>query len=472
LSVAVWWAVFSIPVFRVVPEPPAATAQFRNLVELTALSFQRILATLRDLRRYRELFKFLIAFVIYNDAIGTIIGVAAIYGAELGFAAEELILALLLVQFVGIPFSLIFGWLPSQKRRHRPRYLAFILFNLVMLPLAGLVGVRVLPTNMTGMLLPPYTTTGTFVGSGIYPVVSEAVALPGDWQTTPIEAAVLDTEQDQIYAVGADAELAFDFNGQDVVITYATGPDQGIWTALLDGQPLMIGENTVWVVDTYSPTMRYGLTTTITAPTAGEHRLMLQRLGQRHPDSTGNVIRIQQLEVLIPVSSSNLGVILGVIGALQLAGVVFALLFGDRLFGRIVHGLDTRRSILLALLMYGVIAVFGYVLRSTLEFWLLAWMVAIVQGGSQALSRSLYAYLAPASKSGEFFGFFGVMEKFSAFLGPLIFALAAATFGSSRPAVLALVAFFILGGYLLSRVDVAAGRQVALADDAQMPSQG
>jgi UMF1 family MFS transporter len=89
----------------------------------------------------------------------------------------------------------------------------------------------------------------------------------------------------------------------------------------------------------------------------------------------------------------------------------------------------------------------------------------MVQGGSQALSRSLYAAMSPASKSGEFFGLFGVMEKFSAFIGPLIFALAAATFGSSRPAILALIAFFIVGGFLLTRVNVEEGRRIAQEED-------
>ena len=113
-----------------------------------------------------------------------------------------------------------------------------------------------------------------------------------------------------------------------------------------------------------------------------------------------------------------------------------------------------------------MIATWGFVLRSTIEFWLLAWMVAMVQGGSQALSRSLFAAMSPASKSGEFFGLFGVMEKFSTFIGPLIFALAVAIFNSSRPAVLTLIAFFVIGGVLLTQVDVAAGRAVAQADDA------
>jgi len=114
-----------------------------------------------------------------------------------------------------------------------------------------------------------------------------------------------------------------------------------------------------------------------------------------------------------------------------------------------------------------VIAVWGFFLDSVIEFWTLAWMVAVVQGGSQALSRSLYASLSPASKSGEFFGLFGVMEKFSAIIGPLLFALAGTLFGSSRPAVLSLVLLFVLGGWVLTRVNVQAGQQAARAQDEQ-----
>jgi UMF1 family MFS transporter len=88
-------------------------------------------------------------------------------------------------------------------------------------------------------------------------------------------------------------------------------------------------------------------------------------------------------------------------------------------------------------------------------------MVAIVQGGSQALSRSLYAGMCPAPLSGEFFGFFSIMEKFSSFFGPLLFAAAIAVFGSSRPAVLSVILFFVVGGWLLTRVDVDEGRRAA-----------
>ncbi|MCI0519722.1 MAG: MFS transporter, partial [Chloroflexi bacterium] len=131
LSVAIWWAVFTIPLLRRVPEPPAAAAHLAKGASVVGESFRRLGATLRDIRQYRELFKYLLGFLIYNDGIGTIIGVAAIYGAELGFGTLELILALLLVQFVGIPYALIFGRLPNPAEKRRPLFLAFILFNLV-----------------------------------------------------------------------------------------------------------------------------------------------------------------------------------------------------------------------------------------------------------------------------------------------------------------------------------------------------
>ena len=129
--------------------------------------------------------------------------------------------------------------------------------------------------------------------------------------------------------------------------------------------------------------------------------------------------------------------------------------------------LDTRRSIILALIVYAVIAVWGFFLDSVVEFWFLAWMVAIVQGGSQALSRSLYASMSPAAKSGEFFGFYGVMEKFSAIIGPLLFAAAATVFDSSRPAVLSLIVLFCHWHLPVDTRQRGGGRRVAKEEDAK-----
>ena len=130
--------------------------------------------------------------------------------------------------------------------------------------------------------------------------------------------------------------------------------------------------------------------------------------------------------------------------------------------------MTTKRAIILALIAYSLIAIWGFFLNAVIEFWYLAWMVAVVQGGSQALSRSLYASMSPTSVSGEFFGFFSVMSKFSSILGPVIFAGAVAVFGKSRPAVLSLVAFFIVGIVLLQRVNVPEGRRVAVEADRRL----
>lgn len=472
LSVAVWWAIFTIPLLRMVPEPPADD-QLLPGATVISTSFKRLWNTIKDVSRYRELFKYLIAFLIYNDAIGTIIGVAVIYGAELGFGDIELILALLLVQFVGIPFSLIFGRLPSAQNGRRPFFLAFILFNLVALPTAGILASRVLPQDISGVLLPPTESTDVAAGTGVHLVTGDYFRLDGRWVNLTIPKADVGADKDAVYTITDDvnARLEFRFVGESVTVMYGAGPDHGIWAVEIDGQPLTTpdedGQPVAVVIDAYRAAPRYGLTETFEVGEVGEYTLALVNSGERHPDSRGDVFSVGQVEVLRPVSGNNLGVIVGGIVAVQIVGLLFAATVGRGLVAGLAATLNTQRSILLALIIYSVITVWGFFINSTIEFWFLAWMVAIVQGGSQALSRSLFAYLSPSSKSGEFFGLFGVMEKFSSFIGPALFALAAAAFGSSRPAILALIVFFILGGFLLMRVNVEEGRRVAEEEDSK-----
>ena len=130
LTVAIWWAVFSLPLFRQVPEPPAMVASDESRSAIRA-SFQRLGHTLRDIRRYRELFKFLIAFWLYNDGIGTIIIMAVIFGTEIGLKQADLIGAILMVQFVGIPFSIAFGWLARRLGTKRSILLALGVYALI-----------------------------------------------------------------------------------------------------------------------------------------------------------------------------------------------------------------------------------------------------------------------------------------------------------------------------------------------------
>ena len=237
LSVAVWWLVFSIPLFRRVAEPPASPRATKG--PLAAEAFSRLRQTYRELRRYPHALRMLGAFLLYNDGIGTVIRVAAIYGAEKNLPDQDLIGAILLVQFVGIPFAFAFGWL------------------------AGRIG--------------------------------------------------------------------------------------------------------------------------------------------------------------------------------------------------------AKRAVLAGIAVYFVIAALGFLMETMTHFYALALLVAMVQGGTQALSRSLFANLVPPHKTAEFFGFFGVAEKFGGVVGPPSFALVAWLCGESRYGVLTVIPFFGLGAWLLSRVDVERGRADALA---------
>jgi UMF1 family MFS transporter len=241
LSVAAWWLVFSIPLFRRVPEP-AGSRGTGSALPIRA-SIDRLIETFRALRRYRQAFLMLLAFLIYNDGIGTIIRMASIYGDEIKIRQEVIIASIMLVQFVGIPFAFLFGML------------------------AGRIG--------------------------------------------------------------------------------------------------------------------------------------------------------------------------------------------------------AKRSIAVGLLVYVAICVFGYFMSTEIHFLVLAISVGAVQGGTQALSRSLFASMIPRDKSGEFFGFFGVAEKFAGIFGPAIFGLINYASGSSRGAIVSVIAFFVVGGGLLMLVDVAEGQQSARAEEAK-----
>lgn len=140
----------------------------------------------------------------------------------------------------------------------------------------------------------------------------------------------------------------------------------------------------------------------------------------------------------------------------QFIGVPFSFLFGA-LGSRI----GTKRAIFLALGVYALACILGYFMTTALHFFVLAALIGMVQGGSQALSRSLFARLIPPGKASEYFGFYAVVERFATILGPAIFTLSIVVTGSSRNAVLAVILFFVAGGWLLSRVDVEEGERAA-----------
>jgi UMF1 family MFS transporter len=243
-SVAVWWAIFSIPIFRHVKEPVRKIEKSEEGMNVLTVGFQRFFNSLKEIRKFRDLFLFLLAFFVYANGIGTIITMAVAFGSDLGFGSTILIGTLLLVQFVAAPFAI--------------------------------------------------------------------------------------------------------------------------------------------------------------------------------------------------------------------------------LFGKISKKLGVKKSIYLALIVYTGISIIGYFMSKEWHFILLGFAVATVQGGGQALSRSLMGTLLPKSKSAEFYGFFSVSEKFNTVIGPILFSVINQVTGNSRLAIISLVIFFIGGILLLSKVNIERGVEVAKAEDAKM----
>ncbi len=240
VSVAVWWLVFSIPLFRRVPEPPRKLEKDeRAEANPLRVAFTRLAETFHELRSFKHAFVMLVAFLIYNDGISTVQKMATAYGTELGIPREALIAAILIVQFVGIPATFLFGTLAEK------------------------------------------------------------------------------------------------------------------------------------------------------------------------------------------------------IGA--------------------------RQAILAGLVVYLGVSLFAYTMKTATHFYILAGMVGLVQGGTQALSRSLFATLIPRYKSGEFFGFYSVFSKFAGIFGPILFASVIGATGSSRNAILSVIVFFLVGGALLLLVNVEEGARAARA---------
>jgi UMF1 family MFS transporter len=307
LSVGIWWIGFTVPCAVNVPEPKVLPlARNRSKAPLRD-SFVQIVRTIRDIRRYSELFKMLIAFWFYMEGIGAIILLATIYGAVLGLDMAVLIGTLLMTQMVAFPYAIIFGRIPDSTNPSRSAYLSMILWTAVTLPFAG------------------------------------------------------------IYARSAGS-------------------------------------------------------------------------------------------ISIPCTFL-------ILAADQIAGIVFSLTLGRFLLAGIIKKIDTKRAVILGLVIYIIIPIWGFFLTTKAEFFMIGWLVGTVQGGTQALSRTIYARLLPSSKSGEFFGLYGLSEKFAGILGPLLYGVVGQITHSPKWSILSIAVFIIIGIILLWRVDIEKGSKVAIEEE-------
>lgn len=452
LSVGLWWALFTVPLVRHVPEPPPTRVGDEKVG--VAATVRTTVAMVRSLGEMPDLRRFLVAYLVYNDAINVVIAVAALYGAELGFGTEELLLAVLLVQFTAGPYAILFGRLATRNRANRGRIGVFLVANIALVPLVG-IGLGLFgPGDLVGRADEPFEATGEAVGQG---EVDVTTAVAGSAEAATIDAGLVGADE-PVQAVVVDDEAVLSYIGRDVAVTFASVPGAGTLTVSVDGDVADDGDDEPVVVDTAADRARYGEEVTVVVADAGPHTLTLA--------ADGGPVTVQGLEVAPPRRDSNLPIILAALVGIQVVAALAALVFGRSMAARACR-VDARRGIILALIAYVIVAVWGFTLDTVVEFWALAWLVSVVQGGSQALSRSLYTTLVPERRAGEFFGMFSILSKFASFLSPLLFVVSVAIFDSSRPAVLALSLMFLFGIAVLSRVDPAAGRALATRLDQQ-----
>jgi len=142
----------------------------------------------------------------------------------------------------------------------------------------------------------------------------------------------------------------------------------------------------------------------------------------------------------------------------QFVGIPFAILFGS-----LGTRLGTKRCLFIAIGVYVAATGLAYFMTSVVHFFVLAFLVATVLGGSQALSRALFARMIPQDRTSEFFGFYAVSERFATIFGPALFTISVMITGSSRAAILAIIGLFIAGALVLSLVDEEEGTRAALA---------
>jgi UMF1 family MFS transporter len=220
-----------------------------------------------------------------------------------------------------------------------------------------------------------------------------------------------------------------------------------------------------WLVFTI-PLMR-----TVQETSRGTHLSLFEAIRTGFRELGATIARVRQYRVIVTFliaywfyidgvntiikMAVNYGVSLGLdssslLGALLLTQIVAfpASLF----FGWLGSRIGPKRGIVIGLVVYAGITVYAYFLDSVIEFYALATVVGLVQGGVQSLSRSLYGRLVPEGKSAEFFGFYNMMGKFATVLGPLLIAVVAAITRDERASIVSLVLLFLIGGALLMNV--------------------
>ena len=164
------------------------------------------------------------------------------------------------------------------------------------------------------------------------------------------------------------------------------------------------------------------------------------------------------IQTVIVVSSLFAAVELGVSNStliILILVIQFVAVGGALLFGRIAQWVGTKRAIMISLVIWSAIVIFAFAfLYEEWQLWVLGVAVALVLGGSQALSRSLFSQMIPTGREAEYFGFYEISERGTSWIGPFVFGFVAGETGSQRLAIVSLIIFFVVGLFLLTRVNI------------------
>lgn len=163
---------------------------------------------------------------------------------------------------------------------------------------------------------------------------------------------------------------------------------------------------------------------------------------------------IDGVDTIIKMASSygaDLGIdsntLLIVLLATQFVAFPFAILYG-----KLAEKFKGKKMLYVGIIIYTIICIYAYFLKTKLDFWMLAMLVGTSQGGIQALSRSYFGKLVPKEKANEFFGFYNIFGKFAAVMGPLLVGIVTQLTGKTNNGVFSIVILFIIGGIVLTRV--------------------
>ncbi len=148
----------------------------------------------------------------------------------------------------------------------------------------------------------------------------------------------------------------------------------------------------------------------------------------------------------IGVDSTTLLIIFA---AIQLVAWPFAILYG-----KLVKKFKTKPLLYFAIFTYMVVSIYAFFIKTVIDYWILAMLVASAQGGIQALSRSAFGKIIPKENASEFFGFYNIFGKFAAILGPFLMAIVSDITDSSRYGIFSIIFLFIIGFVLLTKVDL------------------